>query len=99
MQLALERAGLETRHVEGFAGDYAETLRQWSERLDENIDEAERIAGPERTRIWRLYLRAARFGFEIGLTSVYQVLAQRGEKAQPGGGEPAAANGALAATR
>lgn len=34
-------------------------------------------AGAERTRIWRLYLRAARRGFDVGLTSVYQVLASR----------------------
>ncbi len=33
-----------------------------------------RIAGPERVRVWRLYLRAARNGFETGFTSVYQVL-------------------------
>jgi hypothetical protein len=29
------------------------------------------------TRIWRLYLRAARRGFDVGFTSVYQVLAYR----------------------
>ncbi|HYP48112.1 MAG TPA: cyclopropane-fatty-acyl-phospholipid synthase family protein, partial [Thermoleophilaceae bacterium] len=28
--LALERAGFVTGHVEGFAGDYVETLRQWA---------------------------------------------------------------------
>jgi cyclopropane-fatty-acyl-phospholipid synthase len=28
-------------------------------------------------RIWRLYVRAARRGFENGFTSVFQVLAQR----------------------
>ena len=57
--------------------DYAVTLRHWSRRLDEHLDEAEAIAGPERTRIWRLYLRAARHGFETRHTSVYQVRARR----------------------
>ena len=37
----------------------------------------ERLAGEERTRIWRLYLRAARHGFDIGLTAVYQVRTRR----------------------
>jgi cyclopropane-fatty-acyl-phospholipid synthase len=72
---AIERTSrLEAIHIEGFRQDYAETLRHWARRLDENIDEARRLAGDERVRVWRLYLRAARNGFETGFTSVYQVL-------------------------
>jgi cyclopropane-fatty-acyl-phospholipid synthase len=70
--LALERAGFVTHHVEGFGDDYAETLRHWARRLDENLDEAVRLAGPERVRVWRLYLRMARRGFESGFLSIYQ---------------------------
>ena len=70
--LALERAGFVTEHVEGFAADYAETLRHWAERLDSRLDDAIALAGEERVRVWRLYLRAARNGFESGFTSVYQ---------------------------
>jgi len=72
MLLALERAGFVTRHVEEFGADYAETLRHWALRLDENLDEAVRLAGPERVRVWRLYLRMARRGFETGFLSIYQ---------------------------
>jgi cyclopropane-fatty-acyl-phospholipid synthase len=72
--LALERAGFACEHVEAFAGDYAETLRHWAHRLDERFDEAVRLAGRERARVWRLYLRAARRGFEVGFTSIYQAL-------------------------
>ena len=71
--LALERAGLRTDHVEGFPADYAETLSHWSSRFDENLDEAVRLAGEERVRVWRLYLRTARQGFRTGFLSVYQV--------------------------
>ncbi|HVS99667.1 MAG TPA: cyclopropane-fatty-acyl-phospholipid synthase family protein [Solirubrobacterales bacterium] len=70
--LALERAGLEVHHVEDFRMDYAETLRHWAERLDANLERATQLAGPERIRVWRLYLRAARNGFEKGFTSIYQ---------------------------
>jgi cyclopropane-fatty-acyl-phospholipid synthase len=70
--LALERAGLITRHVSEHGADYAETLRHWARRLDENLEEAIRLAGPERVRVWRLYLRAARNGFENGFLSIYQ---------------------------
>jgi cyclopropane-fatty-acyl-phospholipid synthase len=75
IQLAFERARLATDHVEGLAADYAETLRHWYTRLDDHLDEAIGFAGPERVRVWRLYLRAARWGFQHGFTSIYQVRA------------------------
>ena len=75
--LALERAGIVPEHVEGLAEDYAETLSHWIERLDANREQAELLAGPERVRVWRLYLRAARNGFRTGFTSIFQVLGHR----------------------
>jgi cyclopropane-fatty-acyl-phospholipid synthase len=77
VQLALERAGFHTEHVEGFREDYSVTLRHWAQRLDEHLDRAEQLAGSERTRVWRLYLRAARNGFDAGHTAVYQVRARK----------------------
>ena len=74
MQLAFERAGLESLHIENLHLDYARTLRHWASRLDEHVDEAERLAGSERLRVWRLYLRAARHSFESGQNAVYQML-------------------------
>jgi cyclopropane-fatty-acyl-phospholipid synthase len=71
--LSLERAGFVTDHVEGYGGDYVKTLTHWLQRLENNLPEATDLAGPERIRIWRLYLRAARRGFEKGFTSIYQV--------------------------
>jgi cyclopropane-fatty-acyl-phospholipid synthase len=76
VQWALERAGLETDQVEGLRSDYVETLNHWAENLDSRLDEAIRLAGPERVRVWRLYLRASRNGFATGFTSVYQVRAR-----------------------
>jgi cyclopropane-fatty-acyl-phospholipid synthase len=77
VELALERAGFHTQYVEGFREDYAVTLRHWSRRLDEHLARAEELAGPERTRVWRLYLRAARHGFDTFETAVYQLCARR----------------------
>jgi cyclopropane-fatty-acyl-phospholipid synthase len=77
VELALERAGFVTRHVEGFADDYAETLRHWISNFEGHYEAAVRLAGRERARIWRLYLHAARQGFETGWASIYQVLAHR----------------------
>jgi cyclopropane-fatty-acyl-phospholipid synthase len=75
--LALERAGFETEHTEGLRLDYAETLRHWATNFDEHLDEAIALGGAERARVWRLYLRAARHGFESGFTSIYQALVTR----------------------
>jgi cyclopropane-fatty-acyl-phospholipid synthase len=76
--LALERAGFAVEHVEGYAEHYARTLTHWVEGLDAHAQEAERLAGAERLRVWRLYLRAARSGFQTGFTSIYQVRCRRG---------------------
>jgi cyclopropane-fatty-acyl-phospholipid synthase len=92
--LALERAGFVTQHVEGLGADYAETLRHWAGRLDASLAEATRLAGEERIRVWRLYLRAARNGFLSGFTGIYQVRA-----ALPGGPAPAEAPGGPALVR
>jgi cyclopropane-fatty-acyl-phospholipid synthase len=73
VQFALERAGFETEHAEGYREHYARTLTHWLTRLEDRLDEATALAGPERVRVWRLYLRAARNGFSSGFTSVYQV--------------------------
>jgi cyclopropane-fatty-acyl-phospholipid synthase len=79
VQLALERAGLVTDHVERFGQDYADTMNHWIERFEARYEDAVRIAGPERARVWRVYLRAGRDGFARGSESVYQVLCHRPE--------------------
>ncbi|MFZ2051986.1 MAG: cyclopropane-fatty-acyl-phospholipid synthase family protein [Solirubrobacteraceae bacterium] len=77
VQMALEGADFITQHVEGFAADYTRTLGEWIANLDANLTEAQRLAGAERLRVWRLYLRAARKGFLNGFTGIYQTLAVR----------------------
>jgi cyclopropane-fatty-acyl-phospholipid synthase len=76
VQLALERAGFVTEHVEEFGRDYYTTLGEWIKRLDENLVRAEQLAGPERLRVWRLYLRSARNIFKTEFVSIYQTLAR-----------------------
>lgn len=74
---ALEAAGFVTEHVEGYAEHYARTLTHWLQNLESDPQAAERLAGAERLRVWRLYLRAARSGFRSGFTSIYQVRCRR----------------------
>ena len=75
IQPAVERAGLHTRHVEDFPDDYARTLLEWQHRFESNIERARELGGDERVRVWRIYLRVSRQGFESGFISVYQVRA------------------------
>jgi cyclopropane-fatty-acyl-phospholipid synthase len=77
VQLALERAGFVTEHVEEFGQDYQDTLSEWIKRLDENLARAEQLAGRERLRVWRLYLRSARNIFKTEFVSIYQTLARQ----------------------
>ncbi len=54
---------------------YALTLAAWVARLEANWEAAVAAAGDEVARTWRLYMSAARLGFERGHLDVAQVLA------------------------
>jgi cyclopropane-fatty-acyl-phospholipid synthase len=80
IQLAFERAGLVTDHVEGFFTDYPRTIGHWLERYESRFEQAVQLAGPERARVWRIYLHAARVGFETGFEGVYQTRSTRRDR-------------------
>jgi cyclopropane-fatty-acyl-phospholipid synthase len=73
----LQAHGLEARHVESLREHYARTLRCWVANLEAHWDEAVGEVGPNRARVWRLYMAGSAVGFEAGRTSVHQVLAVR----------------------
>jgi cyclopropane-fatty-acyl-phospholipid synthase len=75
--LSMERAGLHVRHVEDFPDDYSKTLDEWRRRFESNIDRARELGGSERVRVWRIYLRVSKRGFDSGFISVYQVRAEK----------------------
>lgn len=83
MVSALETARFEVLDVEALRRHYALTLRAWVSRLEQNWEQAVRLVGEGRARVWRLYMAASAIGFENGLTGVNQVLVRR-----PGGEEP-----------
>jgi cyclopropane-fatty-acyl-phospholipid synthase len=71
---AMQEHGFEVRDVESLREHYALTLREWVANLEARWDEAQRLAGPARTRIWRLYMAGSAVNFEEDRTSVHQVL-------------------------
>jgi len=73
----LRSSGLEVRDVESMREHYALTLRAWLANLARRREEAAAIAGPERERIWRLYMTGSARAFKTGEISVLQTLAVR----------------------
>jgi len=71
----MQSLGLEVRDVESLREHYGRTLRAWVDNLEDNWDEAIRLVGPARARIWRLYMAGTAVGFEENRTNVHQVLA------------------------
>lgn len=70
---AFESAGLVFDHDEVFQDDYAQTLTHWLERLEANQQAAIDVAGEERVRAWRLYLRGSRNAFRQRDIAVHQL--------------------------
>lgn len=73
----LERYGFEVRDVEGWREHYARTTRLWWERLERNREAAEREVGPERTRLYLLYLAGCSLAFEHASVGINQTLVSR----------------------
>ncbi len=77
-------AGFEVLDLQSLRPHYALTLEAWVRRLEANADRARELAGDEVYRTWRLYMSAARQGFEEGSLDVAQLLLAR-----PADGRPA----------
>jgi cyclopropane-fatty-acyl-phospholipid synthase len=69
-----EEAGFEVRDVENLREHYFLTLCQWLRRLEANADEARRLVGELKYRIWRLYLAGSAYYFQSGKLDLYQSL-------------------------
>lgn len=73
----LEAAGFEVRDVHSLREHYAMTLRAWLRNLDEEWDRAVELAGPERARVWKIYMTGSVLAFDGARIGVDQVLAVR----------------------
>jgi len=71
------RAGFELLDVQSLRPHYALTLKAWVERLEASADRAHELVDEEVYRTWRIYMAAARRGFEDGSLDVAQLLLAR----------------------
>ena len=69
-----ERAGLKVAGVFSFGKDYARTLREWSERMQEKSADIKALGHDERfLRNWEFYLGICAAAFSVERTDVSQV--------------------------
>jgi cyclopropane-fatty-acyl-phospholipid synthase len=69
-----ERAGLKVAGVFSFGKDYAKTLREWSERMQERSADVMALGHDERfLRNWQFYLGICAAAFSVERTDVSQV--------------------------
>jgi cyclopropane-fatty-acyl-phospholipid synthase len=73
----LERHGFEVHDVEAWREHYQRTTRLWWENLNARRTEAEALVGPEKTRMWLLYLAGCSLAFQRAAVGVNQTLASK----------------------
>lgn len=75
---AIEKSGLILTDIEILRLHYAETLRQWRQRLMQNRDRAVGLAGETNVRMWEFYFAGCEAAFRHQQLMVFQVqLAKR----------------------
>ena len=95
---AFAQGGLEMVDTENLRPHYARTLWAWSDALEAQLPEAERILGEQTDgergaralRAYRLYLAGCAMGFERGWTALHQMLVARPDGQVDGGALPGA---------
>lgn len=73
----LENSGFEVHDVESWREHYAHTLRFWCQNLSANKEEAIKLVGAERYRLWVAYLAGGSGGFTAGSIKIFQVVATK----------------------
>ena len=77
MTQCLESNGFDVHDVEGWRDHYSLTCRHWCQRLEANRDEAIRLIGFEKYRMWTLYLAGCVFALGDGGARIYQTVATK----------------------
>lgn len=72
---AAAASGLECLDAENLRPHYGKTLWHWVQRLESHADEARRLIGEQKYRIWRIYMAGSAHAFDHGWMELWQVLA------------------------
>jgi cyclopropane-fatty-acyl-phospholipid synthase len=72
---AMSQQNLECVDTESLRPHYAKTLWHWVDRLEARQQEAKRLIGEKKYRIWQIYMGGSAHAFERGWMSLFQILA------------------------
>lgn len=70
---AIERAGLWITDIEILREHYAETLREWNRRFQQNRDKLKAIYDERFRRMWEFYLQVCEISFRYLHQMVFQI--------------------------
>ena len=73
----MEAQKFEVHDVEGWRDHYAMTCKIWCQRLSEREEEAIKMVGEERYRMWILYLAGVSFAIQDGSACIYQTVGRK----------------------
>jgi cyclopropane-fatty-acyl-phospholipid synthase len=73
----MEACGFEVHDVEAWREHYARTTMLWCRRLESNREEAMKLVGEERYRMWIAYLAGVSYAFQDGSLRIFQTVATR----------------------
>jgi cyclopropane-fatty-acyl-phospholipid synthase len=78
MQQIASEAGFQVGVREDFGADYAETLRRWAHRFEQQLPAVQTLGFDEEfIRLWRFYLAYCEAGFDEGRIDVVQLQLER----------------------
>lgn len=77
---SMESSGFEIADVEAWRNHYMQTCKLWCRRLYDRREDAIKIVGEEKYRMWLLYFVGCSLAFKNGGARLYQVLAEKHAK-------------------
>jgi cyclopropane-fatty-acyl-phospholipid synthase len=66
--------GIEVWDAESLRPHYAKTLWEWVKRLEGASEQARKLVGEKRFRIWKIYMAGSAHAFDRGWISIFQIL-------------------------
>ncbi len=77
IETRIQNTGFEVIHEENLRQHYALTLHHWNANLQSHWDEAVRLVGEPKARLWGLYMAGSALNFELNTIQIHQYLCIR----------------------
>ncbi|MCH4160689.1 class I SAM-dependent methyltransferase [Bifidobacterium sp.] len=74
IEVTINNVGFEVINQENLRQHYAITLKHWNENLQDRWDDAVKLVGEPKARLWGVYMAGSRFNFELNTIQIHQFL-------------------------